>query len=384
MLIAIESFFLIFINKNFLNHKVISDDTNTKKIENKNNSFAILLQSGNAYIETDEFPVTNYQFDSSKSGCVNETGERILDNGQNVLSYDATNRLAILNTDEASYCYLYFNKACKGNGLSLIECSPDGLGTEEEGGLYRYEGEEVNNYVCFGTKSKNTCLGNLDKYMYRIVGIDASGKMKLIKKDALYNKKWHSDASENITWPNSDLYKGLNGLKETDNYFLGTDYIPMEWENVIEEVDWHYGDMGLELSQTSARNLASMELEFPTIKAKIGLMYLHDYAYSLPGGNNCSAEGSYEKCATSWMFLWKTTSFGDRWEWTITRGSYDNKTLKSWIIFSFGYIAVDTASHEIDVRPTFYLKDDQAIVSGIGTINDPYMLSYMTDILHEG
>jgi len=77
-----------------------------------------------------------------------------------------------------------------------------GLNTNLEGGLYRYQGEagNVNNFVCFGTTSKEECLSDTDKYMYRVMGINENNQVKLIKKEALNTAyQWHSDATIDIT-----------------------------------------------------------------------------------------------------------------------------------------------------------------------------------------
>ena len=98
-----------------------------------------------------------------------------------------------------------------------------------------------NNFICFGTTDKTECTANQDKYMYRVIGIfsDASGDnhVKLIKYKQLGEYDWNDDKETDISWENSDMYKGLNG-----NYFLTNatyDYMQnTAWLNKIENWTW--------------------------------------------------------------------------------------------------------------------------------------------------
>ena len=103
----------------------------------------------------------------------------------NEVIYDNSSSLSSA-TDVQGALDEVFNTLDKvGSGYSLIAHAPEGLSTELVGGLYRYQGATVNNYICFGTTEKNTCTGDTDKYMYRIMGINEVGQMKLIKKESI-------------------------------------------------------------------------------------------------------------------------------------------------------------------------------------------------------
>lgn len=109
LLVIIEISSLFLLNKSAMNKPVILDDVVKEPIK-KEKAFAILIQSGNNYIPSNTFPDSNeYVYDNVKSGCIDETGQRILINGENVITYDAVNQLAELSTPSTSYCYLYFN-----------------------------------------------------------------------------------------------------------------------------------------------------------------------------------------------------------------------------------------------------------------------------------
>ena len=254
--------------------------------------------------------------------------------------------------------------------FSLLERNPSKLSTQLVGELYRYQGVQdannnVDNYICFGTTNKSDCISDTDKYMYRIIGINTNGQMKLIKKEALNTAyKWNS--SYDVDWAHSELYTGLN-----DSYFLtNTTYVPdSSWSNRIVASDWHYWTGNS--ANMDAATMASTELGATDIvNAKIGLMYLHDYYYGLEGGNNCYSNGS--TCKTSWLYLSKNdTNAPNGSEWTISR--YD--TNRAWDVNSNGSVYYAYMTVTYSVRPVFFLRASERIASGSGTITDPYVLS---------
>ena len=245
--------------------------------------------------------------------------------------------------------------------FSLLERNPSKLSTQLVGGLYRYQGVQdannnVDNYICFGTTNKSDCISDTDKYMYRIIGINTNGQLKLIKKEAL-NTVYKWNTSYNVDWAHSELYAGLNG-----SYFLtNTTYVPdNSWSNRIVASDWHY----LTTTDSTVSTIAERELGATDIvNAKIGLMYLHDYAYAL-------ANPAYSN--TSWIHLSKNdASAPNSSEWTISR--YDTYT--AWRVNSPGDVSYGFMTYTYSVRPVFYLRSGERIASGSGTITDPYVLS---------
>ena len=248
-------------------------------------------------------------------------------------------------------------------------------------GLYRFQGtnSEVNNYICFGTTDKNTCVGNTDKYMYRIIGYDNERKMKIIKYSFL-NGSYTWGSGE---WPDSSLYSGLNG----DLFLNNTTYVPspdtngVDWKSKIATVDWHHWT-GTSVDMTAA-SMADAELGATTedANAKIGLMYIHDFYYSMPGtggesgGLNCRGTNIHGAnvdpvCQTSWMSL----NPGSGIEWTISRYN-DSQTWS--LIYSAAAIITNwqySMTHAKSVRPVFFLSSSEMIESGSGTLTDPYIL----------
>ena len=153
-----------------------------------------MISDGNgSYVESssNEFPTEGYKFNTELSGCIDLNGNKI----DSTLSY--SDGMISISSNKTSMCYVYFDEIPPVPVAQyLLENPTSGLNTTEEGGLYRYQGtnDTVNNYICFGTSDKSTCTGNTDIYMYRIIGINEDGQLKLIKKEALNTTyAWHSN-----------------------------------------------------------------------------------------------------------------------------------------------------------------------------------------------
>ena len=254
--------------------------------------------------------------------------------------YDNSNSNTNLNNVQEVLDDVYNILQHNSLSFSLLVNQNNGMSSELIGGLYRFQGTDngnvssVNNYICFGTTNKSTCVENATNYMYRIIGIDAYGKMKLIKKVALdTDYQWNS--YNGIEWPNSDLYNGLNG-----SYFLtNTSLVPSGWSDRIAINSWHY----YQSTDNNSSTIMERELSAPTINAKIGLLYVHDYLNALGWMSNFS----------SWTLTEKDSSY----VWLANGGS------TGWV------------RSERSVFPVFLLNASEIIASGSGTLSDPYMLS---------
>ncbi len=373
VVIGIMLFALGQIGVNFLIYKYKNKNTEIPKVQlrdieenkkDKKKSFAIMLeQDDGSYTQTpsNSFDQPGYVFNTEKSGCIDINGNKIA----NSLSYNNTTKSIVVSVSSTAYCYAYFDKELL-NGNALIAKS----NLNNEGGLYRYQGTTADNYICFGTSTKATCTGDTDKYMYRIMGVNSSGQMKLIKKEALNRVyAWDTSNERKITWVSSTLYTGLNG-----DYFLNNaTYVPSGWSSRIATTNWKYGDNTNK--NVTALNLYTIENRWPSVSAKIGLMYAHDYAYGLSGGNNCSGSGTYSTCKTSWMHLSNNDS-GVLYpaEWIIPTAT-GNSSASAWDVSKDGRFSSPLVGTTESVRPVFFLNNTGTIVSGTGTISDPYILS---------
>lgn len=202
------------------------------------------------------------------------------------------------------------------NSKDFIKSGVSGLSNELIGGLYRFqgtkyiehsveeknlllfEGKKINNYICFGTDNQDTCLHNEDRYLYRIIGINDSGELKIVKEKGLLkkekdvewrnttiNKTWADETKKIKYFPDSNIYKSLN-----DNDFLNDDYYfeNKTWKDLIKKTKWKYGAINYDdyncndLDYYSGEYIYSIENGWKSsISAKVGLIYLSDYYYSL-------------------------------------------------------------------------------------------------------
>jgi len=266
----------------------------------------------------------------------------------------------------------------------LLENPTEGLNTTLQGNMYRYQGDNdsVDNYICFGTSDKDNCLNNQDKYMYRIIGINESSQVKLIKKEALDNTMQWWTSLEDVPWyatagNKSLLYTNLNG----NDFLNNTTYIPNGWKEKIADVSWKYGDTGSLDNNANYTTLYNIEKAWSNVvSSKIALMYASDYLYSYPSAN-CMFNWS-NNCNTAWMYIGNNDSnTPSNSEWTMNRQecSYESGNLSGCSIISVedgGGMQSIMASitSALSVRPVFYLESNTSLVGGTGLITDPLLI----------
>ncbi len=301
-------------------------------------------------------------------------------NGVKEISEEYTFTTPVVKT---FYAYLRNSKGISIPKVATIEYKePFGsTGVAEDELDKRYYGTNPDNYICFGTSDIETCVNDTDKYMYRIIGVDKKGRFKLIKKEALNTAyQWHNVSNQDIKWPQSELYKGLNGISggKYSNLFIGnTTYMPSGWSDKIETVNWKYGDT-ITSDATASEILKIEQAWTTTVSAKIGLMYMADYYYgSSKTGLNCSNSGQYSSCRTSWMYFLNndTNAPNKGYELTMSRYGYysSNGTYYAWLVNSGGGVTRGNLNSTYSVRPVFYLVPSIEI-SGEGTIANPYII----------
>ncbi len=291
------------------------------------------------------------------------------------------------------------------------------------GGMRRYQGtnqQVTNNYICFGTDDKDKCIKNPDKYMYRIIGIESSGRIKVVKYTALDKTyQWGSSKTENIDYVNSLVYKAL-----TDSDFLkNTTYIPEGWLDKISDNNWLYGDMFGNLTEGGANNLGPvvygieigknratwyekankgdkgakstvatsgdikgqtvyyLEKSEPwkkSVNSKAGLLNISDYYLSMSNETNCQKDSnSYQGCINGWLYLGNNDSTAEsQKEWLMTRTgwSYNWGRYNSYIIDENGAVTGQSLDNKNVIRPVFYLSEKINIGGGSGTKKDPYII----------
>ncbi len=399
-----------------LDNVILKQDLNNK-------TFAMYKEDDdNNYVkvEDNKFP-DMYVLNLTESKCIDNNGNEL----NEVLSYE--NDKVTITSGNTTYCYLYFDKSL---GLEIKEKNPSGLKAEKvRGAMYRFQGQQsegINNYICFGTSDQNACKGDTDKYMYRIIGIEAStGRVKVIKKEAL-NKtiNWYDNYDEDIEFPKSNIYNAINGT----NFLQNEDYIPSNWKEKISDNTWTYGDMlsndtmgakqiGEELykvetgqkgtiwdekakeddpgatsavveNDESSHNGETVyyiphndEKWTKIFEGKVSLMYLHDYHYSVSDDANCQYDqNNYGVCRTGWMHLSQNDKEApSSHEWTMSRFGWWHRDG-----FFIGH-AIDTSGNSgyarltrgYVVRPVFFIKASEKLLNkeATGTITDPFIIA---------
>ena len=277
----------LFIYQNISKENKPLPEVKLKEIINKNKSFAIMVQEQS---ETDKYqeyssntwPGDDYKFKEAK--CIDNSGDEVKD----AVTYE--NDKITLTTNKTVYCTVYFDKSIIGKLRENEElANKDNLSKDKQGGMYRYQGtDDVHNWICFGTIDNcGTNDDNIDKYMYRIIGITPEGQLYLLKETFLkeestigfaYNDTYTIKPNEvfscpnNICpeWNNSLLYKRINGISNGNTKGSGTylnksdtdifvdskeydylksgdengtnDKIGNEWYQLIADHNWMYGD----------------------------------------------------------------------------------------------------------------------------------------------
>ena len=363
------------------------------KSDKDNSMFAIMLEQNDGTYKEDNsniWPTSGYAYNESMSGCIDGNGNEI----ENSLSYNIDTKNVSIRTKEASYCYLYFSLPKTAPGTMLE--GEENITFTLEGGLYRYQGtqEEVdNNYICFGTYNQNECLSDTNTYIYRIIGVTEDNNLKLIKKETfeiyetglgcLHSASfgWYSGTG---AWPTSEIYQQLNGINYSEHYtFINGSLYPYmttnsEWYNMIESVDWKYGETGYNNHSWNynGQSVYAVENGFTdSVNAKIGLMYIHDYYYAYKGG----IPGSASNTKTSWIHLsHNDTQFStcgiqiNEEDILMTFSELDDEPYV-WQISSSGDAVARGTDSDV-IRPVFYLKPNIKI-TGEGTIDNPFIIN---------
>ena len=273
-----------------------------------------------------------------------------------------------------------------------------------EGDGYRYVGTGAvgtdtnpDNFICFGTTDKSECTVNQDKYMYRVLGVfsDANGNnhVKLIKYKQLTSYAWNSDRTTDVSWENSDMYKGLNG-----SYFLTNtayDYLQdTTWSNKIENWTWNaVNTLTSSDSGPNYWNITTQEMYLHEMNrtgksstigtwtnpvAKIGLMYASDYQMSL-GSSALALTGSTSAnqatLKTGWMHQSNNDTTKNTYEWTLSRAGAIGGSFRAWNVDGNGIVYNGYVDTPDGARPVFYLISDVKITAGgTGSLENPFII----------
>lgn len=256
---------------------------------------------------------------------------------------------------------------------------------------YRYYGANPNNYVYFNcddysNQSSSTCE------VWRIIGVFNNGilthQIKIIRNESIGTYQTTEVGNEEIgAFTDSYLSYTLNneaGSKEATYWSrtLGTCNLNTNYKcdfsktglkntttrDLISNVSWFIpnsikGDL-------YPNELYQGEIDGSTTAGEmISIMYKSDYGYATDI-RKCNIQvnlyNSSECTENNWLFL------GSR-EWIM--GTTENNYYKAYIVAENGPVGTYSLTSEANVRPTLYLKTEQTIKSGTGTLADPYQLA---------
>ena len=338
-----------------------------------NNLFVIMIpnENGDGYkeykSEDNNWPNDDYQFKEAK--CIDNNGNLI----DNEVSFDNSTKTVILETDKTVSCTIYFDKSL----LKILKekDTNNKLSKEIKGDLYRYSGtniEEPNNYICLDSSN---CDNNSNS-LYRIIGITENNNLKVIKNASLPKSyQWHNDNVPDTSWDNSDLFKALNGSE----FLNSEEYLTNELKEKILNIEWNIGDTNM----TNIESILIQEKEKKSIPAKIGLMSVSDYYFSVSeDGNIICWVGTNvlpNECKNTWLHISNNgnTLDASNNEWIINRYGLFRNHYESNRICSDGTVDQGCTGYlvnEFAIRPVFYLTSDIKL-SGEGTIETPFMIN---------
>ena len=266
---------------------------------------------------------------------------------------------------------------------------------------YRYEGEDtsVNNYVWFNNE------------LWRIIGAFPGGTpttdadnlgdgapstnntVKIIRNDAIGSFAW--DKSNTNDWTvaslNTEILNNLylNSLSGTC-YFYKTrvgkscSFINNGLANVqdyIETATWNLG--GYNREDVSASDMYTYERGTsvysgrPVVTtAKVGLMYLSDYGYSVTNAN-CSHTSTNLDSYNTAACGGKAGLLKYGYEWTSTPDFFASSGV--FYVDSHAYVHSADAGNGYGVRPVLYLKSNIYVTNGndanVGTRTNPYKIA---------
>ena len=196
--------------------------------------------------------------------------------------------------------------------LNNISFHEDGL--YERDGYFYYKGLEVNNYVYYSGR------------LFRI--IDISDGIRMIDDDTSTNLVWGIDTDYNDSLINSWLKDYYNTLKDTDVY--------------LKENTWCNGSVDVENYNCS-----------DTISSYVGLLSTDLYLQA--GGKNSFLNNK--------TYFWTGNYDLDKKPLYINNlGSINNLFMSEDMYYSYG------------IRPVITLNEDVSIVSGDGTLNNPFII----------
>ncbi len=389
-------------------NKIIESYEKQENKENKKELLSMMLETSagsGEYQQTtaSSWPTEGYTFNETLSKC--EQGS--------TLSWDSTKNTVVMMGNNSDRCYVYFDKAPDtvklsdyiinlyttqgGNNLYLHDSS---LTNGAKDNSYRYAGpsDTTNNFVCFGYDSTDgTCPTD---NLYRIIGV-FDGEVKLIKYDYAKSTLLGTDGDYGKTYQAagySGTNKGQNSKEEIGGYYwnrngtntwsesqlntinLNKNYLNKIDENVTkwsEKISTHtwkvggntYDNISKQTAPTAYQNEINSPATNKTVNAKVGLMYVSDYGYTVEPSVWGTTLYNYDSIGItnkSWMYMGLV-------EWTLAPRT-DTSNYAFYVDYP-GFVNVYNGNrHTLGVRPVLYLKSTIGYGGGSGTAAKPILV----------
>ncbi len=230
---------------------------------------------------------------------------------------------------------------------------------------YRFSGTSnfVKNYVCYG--NSDDCYPG-----YRIVGLFNDNNHGVTGKNLV--KVIQSDVSSEEAWRENNFKNSKANEILQNTYYPG---LIEHYKDLIANVNWKTG--GLSSSNLIAKSAFDEEItnSSDTYSAKVGLIYISDYAFATSPNNWTYSLNLYNKQQiynSNWMLPSLMIS-GSSYAYSISIDK--NNTGKVFSVYTDGNITTNDINNFGLLTPTFYLNSDVIYAGGSGTYSDPIKIS---------
>ena len=254
----------------------------------------------------------------------------------------------------------------------------------------RYYNETPNNYILYNNE------------LWRIIGVfnnieTDNGKktlVKIMRNEAIGKYSYDVSSNEiygvyngygNNDWNTSDLMFELNEYyynKESSDCYTGKDGktevcdftqigLSEEAKNMIERVKWYLGSTDTSIIKSNEMYEKERETD-NTWSGYVGLIYPSDYGFASEKCRFAATLNNYHvEVCNNVNYMYESVNDTTSALWTITPNyKFDNKA------YAVGKSLELTNTYEARyVHPTVYLKEDVKLISGDGTIENPYTIS---------
>ena len=230
---------------------------------------------------------------------------------------------------------------------ALAVTEGDGLYADEyESGKYIYKGANPNNYITFNNET------------WRILSIEADGRIKIVRDELLPSRKWDSTNSNNWDRP-SDIKTYLNG-----EYL---ESITVNKDKIVPST-WSIG--GVTIGNNDLAGQIASENGTQSQEASIGLITASEYLRANTNKEECGNfslnNDNYSTCkTTNWLFK-------NDYYWTIS--PYFSASYLVFYVDNDGDLNCDDSTYPYAVLPAITLSSDINL-SGSGTAGDSYRIN---------